>query len=414
MIEITRKQIEERYGYSEKIWILEKTKQPHSRRLVTILSDEQLYLIQDLVMVYCFSMSKINSLFGYTPPGSSMQRLLKRYDFNPTSKFVKTIQFIMKANKVHNHKYDYTCSEYVKDSETIAIRCLSHGIFYQKVNGHLSGNGCPQCGIITNSLNQTHTSDKFIDKAILVHGDRYDYDKVDYIDDSSNVTIVCRIHGDFVQKANNHLNGANCPNCANEIRILKLTDTKQDFVNKSRQKHGKKYLYSSSVYIDNNTRVEIICKIHGSFWLTPRRHKEGVGCPECTQPNIRHSKGHIWITDFCKSLNWEYQEEWSGNSQSKCINPSTRRPLFFDIYVPHLNLVIEFHHRQHYSCDNWFHQQVAKANNISIEEAYENYIARDEYKQQWALENGLQYLEIPYTLYDNSYPLETIFAPYLK
>ncbi len=58
----------------------------------------------------------------------------------------------------------------------------------------------------------------FIEKAKQKHGDRYDYSKVDYIRNSTNVIIVCREHGEFLQRPCNHLNGAGCKECAKRDR----------------------------------------------------------------------------------------------------------------------------------------------------------------------------------------------------
>jgi hypothetical protein len=57
-------------------------------------------------------------------------------------------------------------------------------------------------------------TEEFIAKAKAVHGDRYDYSKVEYVGIYSKVCIICPDHGEFMQVARQHLKGIGCPNCA--------------------------------------------------------------------------------------------------------------------------------------------------------------------------------------------------------
>lgn len=122
-------------------------------------------------------------------------------------------EFIYKANKIHNNKYDYSNINYIDNKTKVEIICLKHGCFEQTPASHLSGNGCPNC--IKN------TTETFINKAKLVHGDKYDYSFVDYINSYTKVKIICPIHGTFEQIPNDHLNNHGCPMC-NESKGEKL------------------------------------------------------------------------------------------------------------------------------------------------------------------------------------------------
>ena len=57
--------------------------------------------------------------------------------------------------------------------------------------------------------------------------------------------------------------------------------TTKDFIAKSRQKHGNKYDYSESTYVDSKTNIKIMCSIHGEFWQNPQSHYNGSECPLC-------------------------------------------------------------------------------------------------------------------------------------
>lgn len=141
-----------------------------------------------------------------------------------------TEEWINKAKLMHNGKYDYSKVKYVNAFTKVCIICPEHGEFWQRPNNHLNGEGCIKCGIIRGHDLQRKNTEQFINKAMLVHGNKYNYDKVDYIDNSTNVCITCSKHGDFWQKPNNHLNGAGCPIC-NESHLERQTAKYLDYIN---------------------------------------------------------------------------------------------------------------------------------------------------------------------------------------
>ena len=124
-------------------------------------------------------------------------------------------QVIEKAQQVHGNKYDYSLiSEYKNDRIKYPIICKKHGVFYQTLNNHIMGEqGCPICGRISNGENRRSTTEEFIEKAKLLHGDKYDYSKVNYVTNSIKVCITCPKHGDFLMEPGNHLMGQGCPKC---------------------------------------------------------------------------------------------------------------------------------------------------------------------------------------------------------
>lgn len=122
-------------------------------------------------------------------------------------------EFIAKAKDVHGDKYDYSNSVYRGSSVKILISCPEHGYFWQIPKNHLYGQGCPMCGNESSGNKQALTTDEFIAKAKEVHGDRYDYSKVDYTNIKTKVVITCKKHGNFEQLPYNHLSGNGCPKC---------------------------------------------------------------------------------------------------------------------------------------------------------------------------------------------------------
>ena len=58
-------------------------------------------------------------------------------------------------------------------------------------------------------------------------------------------------------------------------------DREKNFLRKAPIKHNDFYNYDNVYYVDNSTKVEIGCPIHGSFHQQPNNHLQGKGCPEC-------------------------------------------------------------------------------------------------------------------------------------
>ncbi|MDE5889115.1 MAG: hypothetical protein K2H20_03750, partial [Bacilli bacterium] len=146
---------------------------------------------------------------------------------------------------------------------------------------HLRGGGCPVCAQISRTNKRRDNTKTFIEKAKQKHGEKYDYSKVNYVDSKTKVCIICKEHGDFLIKPNNHLNGNGCSECGILKRTQKITSNLVEFIEKARKVHGDKYDYTKVVYTNNHTKVCIICPEHGEFWQEPNYHLCGQGCPEC-------------------------------------------------------------------------------------------------------------------------------------
>ena len=140
------------------------------------------------------------------------------------------------------------------------------------------------------------TTEEFIEKAKKIHGSKYDYSKVYYVNAKNKLKIICNDHGEFLQNSNNHLNGKGCPKCK------KHKNVKSNFtiVNSFEKVHGKNYDYSKVNYLRNNIKVEIICLKHGSFWQLSDNHKKGMGCPKCAGNNKKTT------IDFLNQCSQEY------------------------------------------------------------------------------------------------------------
>lgn len=164
------------------------------------------------------------------------------------------------------------------------------------------------------------TQEEVIERARIVHGDRYDYSLVDYVNIDEKICIICKDHGIFWQSAYVHLNGCGCPKCRAE-KLSKMTaSTKEVFTEKARLKHGDLYDYSKVEYVNSRTKVEIICKEHGSFWQTPKNHLNGTGCPVCA--GLQKKTSNLFIEESIKvhGNKYDYSKvEYKGNKIKVCI-----------------------------------------------------------------------------------------------
>ena len=201
-------------------------------------------------------------------------------------KKLTTEEFIERAKKIHGNKYDYSKVMYKSMHEKVCIICPEHEEFLKDASSHLKGQGCPKCSFKEMSVNKLSNTNSFIEKARKIHGDKYDYSKVKYINNQTRVCIICPEHGEFWQIPNNHLNGSGCLECGKKNTWDKRGRiTTKEFIEKAKKIHGDKYDYSKAKYINNITPICIICSVHGEFWQTPIHHLRGCDCPKCSKIN---------------------------------------------------------------------------------------------------------------------------------
>lgn len=280
--------------------------------------------------------------------------------------------FKERASKVHNGFYHYDDDlEYVNYSTKVPIICPIHGRFFQKPSEHLHGKGCKLCGIKRTLTLTKKTKDKFIADAIAVHDHEYSYVNVDYIDSKTKVEITCKKHGPFFQTPDKHINGKEgCPLCYGKTRY-----TTKEMIDRFKETHGDKYDYSKVSYINNKSKVEIIChnkdangNEHGPFFQNVNHHIWGSGCPKCNQSHLENDVEK----ELCDNgVEYEKQKmfKWLGKKK-------------LDFYLPTLNIAIECQGEQHYKPIKFFGGEC----NFKIQHE------RDELKRKQCTDNGITIL----------------------
>ena len=221
--------------------------------------------------------------------------------------------FIKKARNVHGEKYDYSKSLYLGSREKIEIICPLHGSFFQLATNHLNGRGCKECSKIKITRNQSSNTEEFISKARNIHGDIYDYSLVNYKNNNTQVEIICTEHGKFIQPPKDHLSGRGCPICgrerSNEDIKSRLMLSKDEFIKRANEVHGNKYDYSLINYKDTRTKIEIVCKKHGSFFQSPNKHMQGRGCPACGRERTTEHN-FLTLDDFIRKAKNVHRDKY--------------------------------------------------------------------------------------------------------
>lgn len=130
---------------------------------------------------------------------------------------------------------------------------------------------------------------RFEEKAVLKHGDRYDYSRVKISTSKEKVEIICKQHGSFMQAPDHHMRGRGCPKCAVESRTKISVETLDDFAKQASEIHQGFYDYTNSSFQGLDDKVSMACPVHGEFSTLARKHlREKRGCPSCGQ--VRRTK----------------------------------------------------------------------------------------------------------------------------
>lgn len=226
----------------------------------------------------------------------------------------------------------------------------------------------------------------FIRKAQQIHGDRYQYNLVQYQLARVKVVIICPSHGQFEQRPNDHLGGDGCPQC----KFEKLADMKrgsaESFISRANEVHANQYDYSQIEYKNAITKVNILCPEHGEFKQTPDKHLGGTGCPKCSNGV---SRGERQIMKVLDELGVLYERE---KRFSDLCGTTKNSRLRYDFWLPDYNLLIEYDGEHHF-------EPVQTKGRLSKNKAavkHKRTKINDKKKDKYAKKNGYDLLRIRY------------------
>lgn len=338
-------------------------------------------------------------------------------------------EFLERARDKHGYKYQYpNLKDKILSSDDIEIE-YNGELYTQKVVKHILLGRCPE------KNTPKKTTEQFIKESIDVWGNKYDYSLVEYKGAMKKVKII--YDGlIFEQVAISHLNGQ-APEknltMENFIRKSKLKHgdkydysqvkfkdgnsavmigyqgifylqkpyhhlsgnkpeninlavkkTTKQFINEANKVHDFKYIYDKTNYVKNQVKVIITCPIHGDFEQRPLSHIQGSGCPNCNE-----SRGEKEIAKFLNKykINFERQKKFHD-----CRNVFD---LPFDFYIPSKRTCIEFDGKQHY-------QPVDHFGGLK---AYESLKINDKIKNDYCEDNYINLIRIRYDQVDDIYQI---------
>lgn len=201
-------------------------------------------------------------------------------------------EFLEKAREVHGDKYDYSLVNYINKTEKVKIICKKHGVFEQSPYSHLRNFNCKKCSTEIGRLKTVYTKEQFIDKATAIHGDLYSYENSEYINDATNIEILCKVHGVFLQTPNNHVKGKGCVLCGHHKAKVLRAKTNEDFKEEASKVHNNFYNYDKVNYVNWNEDVIITCPNHGDFKQRAGTHLNKSGCTECIRELDFRKRSH--------------------------------------------------------------------------------------------------------------------------
>ena len=230
-------------------------------------------------------------------------------------------------------------------------------------------------------MHKKKTSDTFVLQSRNVHGDKYDYSKVEYINNSTKVCIICPEHGEFWKTPKHHLHGQGCPLCAKRDASIKRTLTTDEFIEKARKIHRDKYDYSKVKYVNNSTKVCIICPEHGEFWMTPHNHLANQGCPKCSGRYITDTNYFVEKAKQIHGDKYDYSKVEYKDSKTKICIICPKHGEFWQTPQEHL---------QHKGCKECGFESVLEKNTKSTEDFIKQSNIVHHYKYDYSKYEHLQ------------------------
>jgi hypothetical protein len=286
-------------------------------------------------------------------------------------KKLSTEEFIEKASLKHNKKYSYDNAVYINRQSKIEIICLEHGSFFQRAGDHLNGFGCSACSGLKQKDNNI-----FILEAQNIHGNKYDYSKVEYKNALTRIEIICPKHGSFLQKPNDHLREHGCAKCVGVSR-----SNNQEFISRCKDKHENFYDYSKVEYKNAHTKIEIICPKHGSFFQKPNDHLNLLaGCRKCSK--IVSRKESLWL---------DYHKVPDDKEHRQVQILLDNKLYIFDGFMPETNTVYEFNGDMWHGNPNKYKpEDINPVSKTAYKQLYENTLK----KHKHILQHGYKLISI--------------------
>lgn len=239
--------------------------------------------------------------------------------------FITYDEFVEKSKEIYGDKYKITSEQFnnKNSDQQIEINCPIHGIFLQRIENFLNGYGCKECRKEEIIREKNNLLDKEVKER---YGNMYGASLSEI--DARKAVITCKLHGKFtLWKHHIFDKKCICPQC---MKDASTNDNYENFIKKATELYGDRYIYTNVRYINNHTKVDIICPEHGIYRVTPNDHiTKHSGCPLCCN-NV--STPERLISKFIEDNGFAIS----------CNERQIIQPKELDIYIPSERLAIEY------------------------------------------------------------------------
>lgn len=194
----------------------------------------------------------------------------------------KALEFFKVMHELYKDTLDFSKSIYTGYSKPITFICPQHEEVTMTPEALRKGHGCKLCSKEARVKNSYDTVENFILKAKEIHGDKYDYSLVQYVNSRTKVNIICPVHGKFSQLPYGHLKSeTGCDKCGSEKSHITQTYSQEDILLKFKKYHKNNFNYSKVNYVSMHTTVIVICnRCKEEIEVTPNNHIRR-DCPNC-------------------------------------------------------------------------------------------------------------------------------------
>ena len=281
---------------------------------------------------------KIHGEFNQTPANHVKDHGCKKCgtEIIKQKQTISQEDFINRVNEKWPNLLDLSKTVYTNFKTKLTVKCKKCNTEYDTDASQLlcrTGHGCVVC-----NGGGKHNKELFVTKSIQLHGNKYNYELVEYKNAITKVKIKCKHNHIFEQMPNHHLTGNGCPKCIGKYK------TQDEFIELSKNKYGNLFDYSKLNYINMKTLITLICNEKHTFKVTPASHlgkESSGGCKECQKKNISEKNSYSqeeWISLSKKKHNniYNYSKVNYISSSTEVIIVCSKHGDFIQLPVSHL------------------------------------------------------------------------------
>lgn len=234
--------------------------------------------------------------------------------------------------------------KYINNHTMVELICPIHGVFTMLPSSIKENMECPECQKIRLHDKFSKSPSVFMEEIKSIFKDTLDYSKAHYINNKTDVELICKKHGLFTRSPLDLLKGKGCPKCSYAQGWDKRGRmTIEEVIDRANKTHGMdRFYYGDAEYISAHTPIKIKCNKCGNyFYQDPYAHINGQGCPFC-KTELTESSGEIEMYNFIKE-----------NLNNNLLKNDRRiiYPYEIDIYSPAYKIGIEYNGLYWHSSD---------------------------------------------------------------